>query len=275
MSSNKKDTSLVTDVYESRKLIATLAKNDFKRKFAGSYLGVIWAFVQPLVTVLVYWFVMGKVMNNNLISVRQGLEVPFILYLVAGLVPWFFFQDALNGGTNALIDYKYLVQKVVFKIDVLPIVKIISALFVHIFLLVFTVFFFGCYKFYPDLYTLQIIYYSFALIVFVLGLSYMTSAVVVFFRDLTQFINIVLQVGVWMTPIMWTIETFGDSWVAKVLKLNPLYYIVSGYRDAFYNKVWFFERPGMTFYYWAVTIIIFVLGTVVFKRLKVHFADVL
>lgn len=265
--------SLPLDVYRNRRLVAKLAKNDFKTKYAGSYLGTIWAFIQPVVTILVYWFVFS-------VGFRSGtgdLGVPFVLYLVAGIIPWFFFQEALTGGTNALIQYDYLVKKVVFNISVLPVVKMLSALFVHIFFIVFTMILYVCYGRFPDLYYLQLIYYSACLFLLVLGLCYATSAVVVFFRDLTQIINIGLQVGIWLTPIMWIAETSlkGHEVLQKVLQLNPVYYIVSGYRDAFIMKNWFWERPLWTVYFWIFTVLCFVFGNWVFQRLRVHFADIL
>ena len=135
---------------------------------------------------------------------------------------------------------------------------------------------YSCYGFLPDLYTLQIVYYSFAMFVLVMALTYVTCAIVVFFKDLSQIINIILQVGVWMTPIMWNIDTMELSPVLlTIFKLNPMYYIVAGYRDALINKVWFWERPEITMYFWLLTIVILGLGAVIFKRLKVHFADVL
>ena len=184
--------SLPMDIYKNRRLVAKLAKNDFKTRYAGSYLGIVWAFIQPVITILVYWFVFS-------VGFRSGtgdLGVPFVLYLVAGIVPWFFFQDALMGGTNSLLEYNYLVKKVVFNISVLPVVKIISAMFVHAFFVLFTIILYAAYGKFPDFYYLQIIYYSVCVFILVLGLSYATSAIVIFFRDLTQIINIVLQVGV-------------------------------------------------------------------------------
>ena len=197
----KKILALPAELYQNRKLVLSLAKNDFKTKYAGSYLGIVWAFIQPIVTILVYWFVFSVGLKAGTVS-----DYPFVLYLVSGIVPWFFFQDALNGGTNALIEYNYLVKKVVFKISILPIVKIISALFVHVFFVAFALILCACYGYTPSLYTLQIIYYSVCTFLFVLGLVYATSAIVIFFRDLTQIISIFLQVGVWLTPIMWDIN---------------------------------------------------------------------
>ena len=262
---------------DTGKLIWNLAKNDIKKKFAGSYFGVIWAFVQPVITVLLYWFVFEKGLNSKATDLRTGIEIPFVLWLMAGLVPWFYFQEAMNGGTGVLVEYSYLVKKVVFQIDILPAVKMISALFTHVFFVVFAIVLFALMGYYPDLYTLQVIYYSICMIVLTTGIVYATGAITVFFRDMKEVVAIVLQIGMWVTPIMWSFESMVQipGWAKMILKLNPMYYVVSGYRDALINKVAFWENLGLTVYFWIVAILIFMLGTSVFKRLRPHFADVL
>lgn len=267
-----------SEIIKNRKLILSLAKNDFKTKFAGSYFGIIWAFVQPIVTVLVYWFVFEQALSAGAQTTRAGITVPYVLWLIAGLVPWFFFSEVLSTGTGALIEYSYLVKKVVFKISILPVVKIVSSLFVHLFFIAFTLILYSCYQYFPTVYTLQLIYYSFCMIMLCLGIVYATSAVVIFFRDLSQVINIVLQVGMWATPIMWNIDSMAGKVspiILGVLKLNPMYYVVSGYRDALISQVWFWERPEITLYFWLFVISVFGVGFTIFRRLQVHFADVL
>ena len=277
MAEKKKGTSLCRHLIEERKLIWNLAKNDIKKKFAGSYFGVIWAFVQPVITILLYWFVFEKGLNTKATDLRTGIEVPFVLWLMAGLVPWFYFQESMNGGTGVMVEYSYLVKKIVFKIDTLPVVKMISALFTHLFFVVFALIVFCCMGYYPDLYTVQVIYYSICMIVFATGIVYATSAITVFFRDMKEVVAIILQIGMWVTPIMWNFESMAQipAWAITILKLNPMYYVVSGYRDALINKIGFWENPGLTIYFWVVSIVIFAIGTSVFKRLRPHFADVL
>ena len=252
------------------KLVSRLASNDFKTKYAGSYLGIVWAFIQPVVTILVYWFVFSVVRSG------AGRKVPFVLWLIAGLVPWFFFQEGLNSGTNALVEYSYLVKKVVFQIDILPLVKLFSALYVHLFFMGVVVVLYTVTGHFPGITVLQLLYYSLCMFLLVLGMIYLTSSVVVFFRDLTQIINICLQVGVWLTPIMWN---FDDLNLGKALrfifKLNPMYYIVAGYRDSLIEGVWFWHHPLLTLYFWALTVAMFIFGRRTFKKLRVHFADVL
>ena len=111
--------------------------------------------------------------------------------------------------------------------------------------------------------------------ILVLALSYATSAIVIFFRDLSQIINILLQIGMWATPIMWQISIIESPVLVQIFKLNPMYYVVDGYRQALFYKEWFWKEPGMTLYFWGLTAVIFLFGTIVFKRLKPHFADVL
>ena len=134
------------------------------------------------------------------------------------------------------------------------------------------------YGFYPSVYTLQVIYYSFEMMCLCIGIVYATSAMTVFFRDLTQLINILLQVLMWMTPIMWNMDAMQNRIspiVLTILKMNPMYYIVSGYRDSVINHICFWTRPETTLYFWGVTVVLFMIGSVIFKKLQVHFADVL
>lgn len=277
MAEKKNSTSLLAHLVNNRKLIWNLARNDIKKKFAGSYFGVIWAFVQPVITILLYWFVFEKGLNSKATDLRTGIEIPFVLWLMAGLIPWFYFQEAMNGGTGVLVEYSYLVKKVVFQIDVLPVVKMISALFTHLFFVVFAIVVFALMGYYPDFYTLQVIYYSVCMIVLTTGIVYATGAVTVFFRDMKEVVAILLQIGIWVTPIMWSFESMVQipGWAITILKLNPMYYVVSGYRDALIHKIGFWENPGLTVYFWIVAVVIFIVGTSVFKRLRPHFADVL
>lgn len=266
----EKFTTLPIELVQSRRLIWKLAKNDFKKRYAGSYMGAVWAMIQPVVTVLMYYIVFEIVMGN---PGRGDADIPFVLFLTAGLVPWFYFNEALNNGTNALLEYSYLVKKVVFKISILPIIKIIAASFIHVFFVVVLLIVAACYGYYPTVYTIQIVYYSVCLFVFVLALSYSTCAVVVFFKDLSQIISIALQIGMWATPILWDINSLDSTWVT-ILKINPLVYVVNGYRSAVYERQWFWQDFFSTMYFWIFTVVIFGIGAAVFKRLKVHFADV-
>lgn len=266
---------LPKELFQSRELIWKLSKNDFKKRYAGSYLGFIWALIQPVITVLMYWIVFDVVFNTRSQMIASGVEVPYVLFLTAGLVPWFYFSEAITNGTNALLEYSYLVKKVVFKISILPIIKLIAATFIHVFFVCVLLVVSICYGYYPSVYTIQIIYYSFCTFMLVLALSYWSCSIVIFFKDLGQIINIVLQVGMWATPILWDINMVHDEKLLFLLKLNPMVYIVNGYRMSIYSNEWFFTHFYSSTYFWLFTVTLFCLGSLVFKKLKIHFADVL
>lgn len=261
--------NLFMDLYINKKLIFSLSVNDFKTKYAGSYFGAVWAFVQPICTIFMFWFVFQVGFRSSSVE-----NVPFVLWLACGLIPWFFFADAWASATNSFLDYSYLVKKVVFKINILPIVKVLSSLFVHIVFILFLFLIFGLYKIYPNLYMMQIIYYIICVFVLVIGLSLITSSLIIFFKDLGQIMNIILQFGMWLTPIMWQTSMIPDRFV-WIIKLNPMYYIVQGYRDTMIGNILFYQNIKQMIYFWGVTLLIFLIGSILFTKLKPHFADVL
>lgn len=251
------------------RLLFSLTKNDFKQKYLGSYLGIAWAFIQPVITVLIFWFVFQVGFKAQPIN-----DVPFILWLIAGMFPWFFFADAVGNAINAVVENAYLVKKIVFRVGFLPLIKIFSALIVHLF---FILFMYGLYMVYGysfDMYWLQVFYYLGAMMVLILGISYITSAVVIFFKDMGQLVAMLLQFGFWLTPIFWFIGTIPEKYHFWI-KLNPLVYIIEGYRDSMINHIWFWEKPIMGLYFWVVALIMIWVGLSTFRKLKPHFADVL
>lgn len=127
---------------------------------------------------------------------------------------------------------------------------------------------------YPSAMSLQLIYYLFCMCAFLTGLTWLTASIQPFLPDIMQLITIVLQLIMWTLPILWSPNQF-DSGLVSILKLNPLYYVVQGYRESFLSEAWFWEHGTYTLYFWVFTLVMFVIGSAVFRRLKPHFSDVL
>lgn len=257
------------DIWGKKELIITLAEADFRKRFVGSFLGIFWMFIQPIVTVLIYFFVFQLGFRS-----RPVLEVPYVLWLIPGIVPWFFFNEAWGGATNCLYEYQHLVKKMVFKISILPVVKVLASLFIHLIFIWIMLIVYLLFGMQPSIWWLQLFYYTFCTMFLVLGLSYITASANAFFKDIGQTVQIILQIGMWLAPIMWS-ETIFPERFRFILKFNPVYYLVEGYRDCFITHVGFWERPQLTVYFWCVSIVIFFVGAILFKRLKPHFADVI
>jgi ABC-type polysaccharide/polyol phosphate export permease len=259
----------VGEIVRSRRLILDLTKREFRSRFLGSAFGLIWAFIHPAVLMFIYWVVFGFFLNGGPIN-----GVPFVVWLLAGLVPWFFAADCIATGGNVIIENRFLVKKVVFRVSLLPVVRLFSLLPVHLFFLVVITLICWGYGYPPSWYTLQLVYYLFALGALALGMSWLISALVPFLKDLAQVVAVLLQIIFWMTPIVWQVQRIPADY-RWILFLNPLYYIIQGYRDSLVEHVWFWEHPMAAAYYWAVTAFFVSVGGLVFLRMQSHFADVL
>lgn len=261
--------SFIRELFSRRNVIYELTKRDFKTGYLGSYLGIVWAFILPIATTLIFWFVFQVGFNSQPVAGH-----PYILWLVCGLAPWFFMSDCVHNAANSIVQNAFVVKKVAFSIGILPIIKILSALIIHI---IFIVLIFALFMVYGkgfDAYVLQVPYYLFCAFVFLVGLSWITSSVMIFFRDLGPIINIALQMGFYLTPIFWNLKILPEKYHI-IMKFNPIFYIVQGYRESFILKLWFWEHWGMTLYFWAVTFMLLIAGAIIFRRLRPHFADVL
>lgn len=261
--------SFLRDLLKNRHIIWELAKKDIRQRYLGSVLGVLWAFIQPTITVLIFWFVFQVGFKSMPVD-----NFPFILWLVCGMFPWFFFNDAWMAATNSILSNSFLVKKIVFRVGLLPIIQILSALVINIFFVGVLFFMFGVYGYPPDIHNIQVFYYLFAEICLVFGLSLITSSLVVFLKDVGQLVAMLLQFGFWGTPIFWNLKMIPEKfWF--FFKVNPMYYIVEGYRESFIYHRWFWELGWTNLSFWVVTMLIVFLGVVIFKKLRPHFADVL
>ena len=265
----KKFYTLIRDLIINRKLLWQMTKRDFRQRYLGSYLGILWAFIQPTITVFIFWFVFQ--VGFKAVPVNN---FPFILWLICGMFPWFFLSESIQSATYSVTESAFLVKKIVFRVELLPIVKIMSAFVVHIFFIAVLFIMFAIYGYPPTIYNLQIIYYLFAMICLALGLSWLTSSLTVFLRDIGQFVSMILQFGFWGTPIFWNLQMIPQQF-HFVLKLNPAYYLVEGYRQSFIYHEWFWQHWHLTAYFWILTAAIMLLGAWCFKKLRPHFADVL
>lgn len=259
------------DLYKSRYLLWQMTKRDFKSRYMGSYLGLIWAFIHPIIMIALFWFVF----EIGFRAKSEQSDCPYILWLVTGIVPWFFIADSLSMATNSILENSHLVKKVIFRVSLLPIVKILSCLIIHLFFILIIFILFALYGRFPSLAHLQIVYFLFCTLVLLLGLSWLTSSLVIFFKDISQLVLVFIQVGFWATPIFWSMTSRINPKYHFIFLANPFFYITEGYRKTFINHAWFWQNWKWTLYFWLFTTLIFIIGATVFRKLRPHFADVI
>ena len=260
----------ISDVINKRRVIYELAKRDFKQQYQGSYLGFIWMFLQPIM----YVSVLYAVFSLGFKAEASVNDMPFSLYLIAGMVAWLYFSSNLSAICGVIKNHAFLVKKVDFRLSVLPFVKLLSSLVPHLALVVLTIALAWYQGYSPSFYTLQVLYYTFSMCVLLLGIGWITSSTSIFVKDITKVVALVVQFGFWLTPLFWNIQMIPQvyQWLAK---LNPVYYIVTGYRDSIIAHVPFWQRVDEAIYFWVVTLSLLLLGILLFRKLKPHFAEVI
>ncbi len=252
-----------------RHLIWELVKREVAAQYIGSRLGFVWTIINPLFLILIFWFVFGFGLKARPLN-----GIPFALWLTAGMAPWFNFSEIWSRATGIVVANPHLVKKVRFPTSILPVATVGAALVSHLVFLFLLLLLLLVYGVPLTWWILQAVYYYLAMVVLVLGLSWLTSALNVFFRDTSQVVQLFLQIGFWGTPIFWDIRIM-PARVQSLLKLNPIYYIVQGYRDSFIYGVPFWRDWKWTLYFWCVAFVVVLCGALIFRRLRPHFADVL
>ncbi len=256
-------------IVEKRSLILSMAKREISTQYVGSILGFIWTFIHPLVMVCVFWFVFSVGFKSKPMG-----DVPFVVWLTAGMAPWFMFSDVVLGSVGIIVANGHLIKKTLFPSQILPIIKLLSGSVTHTIFLTVLLGLILFQKMPVSIFYIQVLYYYFCLIVLILGVSWAVSALNVFIRDIGQVVGVVVQVGFWATPIFWDINMMPAN-IQFFLKLNPMYYIVQGYRDTFISFTPFWNNLDLMAYFWCCAISIFLIGASVFRKLKVQFADTL
>lgn len=258
----------LSQAWIQRGIVLTMATRDFESRYIGTLGGTIWAIIQPLATIVVFYLVFAIGFR-----VQSPTDTSFILWFVTGLAPWFLFNDTLQAIAGSVTGQAYLVKKTVFPTEVLAFVKIASALPAHVVFLLIILVLLGFFHVPFGLERLLLLYYMFCTSVLLLGLGWMLSALQVFYRDIGQALPILLNVWFWATPIVWPEQNIPDRF-RDILNYNPIYYVVSGYRDSLiYPEV---RWPGVipTVSFWCFALAVMIVGTYIFDRLKPEFADV-
>lgn len=260
----------IKDVWKNKKLIIRLGKNDFKNRFASTSLGSIWGFLQPFIFMIMYIVVFQFIFKQT------GPEgAPYVVWFMPGMAMWMCINDGIMGASGAIRGYSYLVKKVVFPVDIIPLISLFANSFVAIFLFAIATVVCIIYRFIPNV--LMILYLIFATYCFLIAITRFTSAVATLVPDFSNLLAIVMQLCFWFTPIVWDLSMLaGHNTIPKILQSMPFTYLVTGFRNCFMGGNIVTEGHGIyTLIFWIITIIVYIWGDYIFKKNKKDFADVL
>lgn len=264
---------IIKDHFQYRQQIFKLAKADLVKTYRGAALGWAWAIIKPAVTIFVYWFTFQ-------IGIRGiGKEVegfPYFLWLISGVIPWFYMSDMITGGTECIRKYSYLVTKMKFPISTIPTFFSISKFMVHLTLMLIMIIIFIIMGYPPDVYLIQLPIYMLFSFIFFTVFSLFASLLACMSKDFSNLVKSLVTAVFWLSGIIWNIDTMKDiPWLKMLLKVNPVTYLVEGYRNCFIHKTWIWESPKTLIAFLIILLVLLIVGVWTYKRLRKEIPDVL
>ncbi|OAS88215.1 MULTISPECIES: ABC transporter permease [Metabacillus] len=261
---------VIKEQFSNMHLIFRLAAYETKSKNQMNYLGVLWQILNPVLQVAIYWFVFG-------LGIRQGTPVgdtPFFVWFLIGLIPWFFISPSIVQGSNSVYAKINVVSKMKFPVSVLPTITIVSNAFNFIIMMLVLGAILVLYQIQPGLYMIQLPYFLISLFIFLFAFTLLCSTISIIIRDFQVAIQSVMRIMFFLLPVLWDTNRL-DPLYQTILKINPVYYIIEGFRDTLLGRKWFFEDLNYTIYFWSITFLILIIGASIHVKFRDKFVDYL
>lgn len=262
---------ILREHYEYRKQLVKLAKSELIKTYKGAALGWSWALIRPAITIFVFWFAFS-------IGLRKGADVagyPFFLWLIAGMIPWFYMRDMITGGAGSLRKYRFLITKIKFPICTIPTFISMSLFMVHIGLLIVMIAIFAAFGYLPDIYYLQLPFYMLMMFLFFTCWGLFSGVLSAISKDFLNLVKAMTTALFWMSGIIYNANGIDQEWIKNILLFNPITLIANGYRNCFIYKQWFWETPQELLNFAIVYLIMIILAVRSYRKLRKDIPDVL
>lgn len=254
------------------RFIRRMSKYEERATYQSHYLGLLWQILNPLIQVGTYYLIFGLGLRGG----RDVEGVPYIVWMLLGLIPWFYMSQTYTSASRSIYRQVNLASKMKFPVSVLPMINLVSNLtnfFPMILVVIATLLFKG---FMPTLFWFQFFYYFFCMLVFLFAVSIFNATITTVIRDYQIILQSTMRLLFYLSGTIWNFETANlPQWVVRILKLNPFFYITSGFRDTFLSKDWFWNKMNYTLIFWVLTIIILIIGSHIHLKFRSKFVDYL
>lgn len=265
------------EVFRQRHLLSLIVRKEVQIRYRGSIFGWLWSYVKPLVQFVVFFVAIGVFLGMN------GRVDYFPLYLLSGITVVTFFNEAFSNGTRSLVDNAPLIKKIYLPREMFPIASMLIAAVNTVPQIIVVVAIALCFGWAPSLLSLAAILLALIIVaVLASGLGLFFGSINVTFRDAQSFVEIIVMVAVWASPVMYAWSQVADavpSWLFTLYRLNPITAAV----ELFHYGIWFplgptdgSVLPDMWMFAWiavATSLVMLVVGQFVFRRLEGRFAQ--
>lgn len=252
-------------------LLIRLSFYEMKIAYFNNHLGILWMIINPLLQIFVYWMVFG-------LGIRGGASVegvPYFIWLICALIPWFYAGAGITQGSNAIYQRLGTVSKMKFPLSIIPTVAVVKQMYTHFILLILLVIVVWSNRGITALSLAGVAYFVICLTVFLIALSFITSTLATIVRDVQMVVQATVRMLFFLTPIMWTMSIHTPNMLKKAVESIPLYYIVNGYRSALLWGDVGSITSNYTLVFWGIVLVMLLIGSVLHVRFRKLFVDYL
>lgn len=257
-------TSIFVEIWKKRSLIFALTINNIKLRYKNSFLGFFWSFLEPLLILTVLFFVFTHIIKNTLES--------YPIYLLLGLIIWYMFTRSTTMGLSSLTDNAHIIQKINIHKEIFVISSCLTGFIMM--LIEFSIFgvFLTVFSFIPPITAFLFPLLLIEILVLSVGISLFLSVLNVYFQDIKFIWQVILQAGFFLSPIIYSLNMFPSN-IRAILELNPISNLITfGHDLMLYGKL---PSINSILYVLLITISIFIIGYIVFRKKESKIAEVI
>ena len=262
--------AVIKEQFSSAGIIFRMSRYEDKATYQSHYLGLAWQILNPAIQVGIYYLVFGLGMNQG--RKMNGFE--FIVWMLVGIIQWFYINSSVMGASNSIYRQVGMVAKMKFPVSALPTINIVSNLSSYLPMVVIVILTMLNFGHMPTVFWLQGFYYFFCMFVFLIAFGVLNSTITVLVRDYHIALQSIMRLLFYVSGPIWDLDGRGlPVMLVRILKFNPFYYIIEGFRDSFLYQRGFWEKPEYTIVFWSLTLLVLVIGCHLHMKFRARFVD--
>lgn len=258
------------ELLANRERIFRLARYEQRAKNSGTILGRLWDFLTPVLQICVYWFVFSVGMNMRTV---EG-DTPYAVWMMTGMIPWFCLSGAMQSSANAITSSHMVIKNLHIPMTIIPAKGIVLHLMEHLWTMAFLIFVLLVSGVQVTAYWLQTVYFFLCMVVFLMAFSLASSAIGAVIKDFPRILSPLIRLLFYVSSVILSLEGMSPR-MQTLLKINPLTYIIMGYRNSLLYGVGFWEMHWHSLCFWVVTIVLMFIGCTLHVRTRERFVDLL